>query len=43
MVQIIALLLISTLALLFGKIKLALLGNYLFGLYWAYIFKWDFF
>jgi hypothetical protein len=28
--------------LLFGKIKLALLGNYLFGRYWVYIFKWDY-
>ena len=42
LVQIIALLLISTLTLLFGKSKLALPGNYLFGRYWVYIFKWDF-
>ena len=42
LVQIIAFLLISTLTLLFGKIKLALPGNYRFGRYWAYIFKWDF-
>ncbi len=31
------LLLISTLALLFGRIKVALLSNYLFTLYWGYI------
>ncbi len=42
LVQIIALLLISTLTHLFGKIKLALPGNYLFGRYWAYIFNRDF-
>lgn len=42
LVQIIALLLISTLTLLFGKSKLALPGNYLFGRYWAYIFNRDF-
>jgi len=37
MVQIILLMLMSTLALLFGKLKLALLINYLFTLHWAYI------
>jgi hypothetical protein len=36
--QIIGLPLISTFTLLFGKINLALLGKYLFGRYWAYIF-----
>ena len=40
--QIIAFLLISTFALLFGKTKLALLSNYLFGLYWAYTFNRDY-
>ncbi len=35
--QIGLLLLISTLALLFGRIKVALLNNYLFALYWGYI------
>lgn len=36
-IQISLLLLISTLALLFGRVKLALLINYLFTLYWGYI------
>jgi hypothetical protein len=40
--QIIAFLLISTVTFLFGKIKRALLGNYLFSRHWAYIFKRDF-
>jgi len=39
--QIVLLLLISTLALLFGRVKLALLVNYLFTLYWGYIFNRD--
>ncbi len=34
--QIFLLLSLSTIALLFGKIKLALLINYLFTLYWGY-------
>lgn len=34
--QIILLLLLSTVALLFGKVKLALLINYSFTLYWGY-------
>jgi hypothetical protein len=37
MVQIILLMLMSTISLLFGKLKLALLINYLFTLHWAYI------
>ena len=36
MYQIGLLLLISTLALLFGRIKVALINNYLFALYWGY-------
>jgi hypothetical protein len=35
--QIVLLLSISTLALLFGRLKLALLVNYLFTLYWGYL------
>jgi hypothetical protein len=37
--QIIVLLLLSTLALLFGKVRLALLVNYIFTFYWAYVFN----
>jgi hypothetical protein len=33
------LLAISTLALLFGRLRLALLVNYLFVLYWGYVFN----
>lgn len=40
--QISILLLLSTLALLFGKVKLALLINYLFTLYWGYGFGWEY-
>jgi hypothetical protein len=39
--QIILLLLFSTLALLFGKIKIALIINYVFTLTWGYIFNRD--
>ncbi|MBW1740513.1 MAG: hypothetical protein JRJ42_05170 [Deltaproteobacteria bacterium] len=39
--QIALLLALSTLAMLFGRIKLALLINYLFTLYWGYIFNRD--
>lgn len=35
--QILLLLLVTTLALLFGKMHLALMVNYLFTLYWGYI------
>jgi len=41
MIQITLLLLISTLALLFGRIKLALIINYSFMLYWCYILNMD--
>ncbi|MEJ2167529.1 MAG: hypothetical protein P8X90_18535 [Desulfobacterales bacterium] len=41
MIQIILLMLISTLSLLFGKVRLALLANYIFILYWAYFFNRD--
>ena len=37
--QLMLLLLISTLALLFGRTKLALIINYLFTLYWGYVFN----
>ena len=37
MVQLILLMLMSTMSLLFGKLKLALLINYLFTLHWGYI------
>ena len=40
-IQIVLLLLLSTLALLFGKTKLALIINYIFTLYWAYFFNRD--
>ena len=41
MIQIILLMLLSTLSLLFGKIRLALLINYIFILNWAYILNRD--
>ncbi len=41
MVQLSLLLLLSTLALLFSRIKLALLINYCFTLYWGYILNMD--
>lgn len=37
MIQLILLMLMSTISLLFGKLKLALLVNYLFTLHWAYV------
>lgn len=37
MVQLILLMLMSTVSLLFGKLKLALLVNYIFTLHWAYV------
>ena len=40
--QISMLLLLSTLALLFGKVKLALLINYMFTMYWGYGFGWEY-
>ncbi len=41
--QMALLLAISTTALLFRKIKLALITNYLFTLYWGYVFNKDLF
>ncbi len=40
-IQLILLMLISTIALLFGRLKLALIVNYLFTLNWAYIANRD--
>jgi hypothetical protein len=40
-VQLILLMFISTVSLLFGKLKLALIVNYLFTLHWAYIANRD--
>ena len=37
MIQLILLMLMSTISLLFGKLKMALIINYLFTLHWAYI------
>jgi len=41
MVQLILLMLMSTISLLFGKLKLALLINYVFTLHWAYVANRD--
>jgi len=41
MIQIIMLMLISTVSLLFGKLKLALMMNYIFTLHWAYVANRD--
>lgn len=41
LIQIVLLLGLSTLAMLFGKTKLALLVNYLFTLYWGYFLNRD--
>ena len=40
--QIVMLLLLGTVALLFGKVKMALLVNYMFTMYWGYGFGWDY-
>ncbi len=40
-IQIILLLILSTLALLFGRTKLALLINYVFTMYWGYFLSVD--
>jgi hypothetical protein len=40
-IQLILLMLISTISLLFGRLKLALIVNYLFTLNWAYIANRD--
>ncbi len=37
--QMMSLLAVTTIALLFGRTKLALLINYIFALYWGYIFN----
>ena len=39
--QIIILLLFSTISLLFGKVRMALIINYIFTFYWAYVFNRD--
>jgi len=41
--QTVVLLMLSTISLLFGKVKLALLINYVFILYWAYFYNQDLF
>ncbi len=41
MAQLILLMLFSTLALLFGKLRLALLINYIFCMHWAYFLSRD--
>ena len=40
--QVLLLLIISTLALFFGRVKLALLLNYLFVLYWGFWLSWGY-
>ena len=40
--QMIILMLFSTMALLFGKVRVALIINYVFTFYWAYIFNRDY-
>ena len=40
-IQLILLMLLSTISLLFGRLKLALIVNYLFTLHWAYIVNRD--
>ena len=39
--QIVILMLFSTLSLLFGKVRIALMINYVFTFYWAYVFNRD--
>ena len=41
MIQIVLLLLFSTVAMLFGKLRIALIINYVFTLHWAYVFNRD--
>ncbi len=41
--QIMLLLILSTIALLFGRVKLALMFNYVFTLYWGFICNQDMF
>ena len=40
--QILLLLVFSTAVLLYGKVKLALIINYLFTMYWGYVFNRDY-
>jgi hypothetical protein len=39
--QLMLLIILSTLSMLYGKIRLALLGNYIFTYYWAYVYNRD--
>jgi len=41
LIQIVMLLIMSTLALLYGRMKIALLINYLFALYWGFFLNRD--
>ena len=43
LIQIMLLLTLSTVILLIGRLRLALLMNYLFALYWGYVFNADLF
>ena len=43
LIQIMLLLALSTVTLLIGKVRLALLMNYLFAFYWGYVFNADLF
>ena len=43
LMQIMLLLALSTVILLLGRVRLALLMNYLFALYWGYVFNADLF
>lgn len=40
-IQIVALLVLSTLALFFGRMKIALMVNYIFALYWGFFINRD--
>lgn len=40
-IQIVALLVLSTLVLFFGKVKIALMINYIFALYWGFFLNRD--
>jgi hypothetical protein len=39
LIQLLVLVLFSSIALLFGKFRIALLTNYIFTMYWAYMFN----
>jgi len=43
LIQIMLLLALSTVTLLIGRVRLALLVNYLFALYWGYVFNAELF